>query len=389
MPSQNGQAQQQGNNLPTTGFPVTRNTNSSYYVESISTDNAPQCLLEDSFINNTMTYSSDSVIRDCNVPVAMCLLHFTKQCEGRICYGPYCSYHHQLTSMRQFIGLTNEDKLTSRIVSVSQTQMHGRFMHIITSIIPLGENISYFEQWTKDLTNIPHDERNVIAKFYTLLCNPESACDSNSEQALLRQYVNEVTAYFYNLIRAYQNQLINIKMPICMSEEQESNLIKRSKWFQINHKADGVKKVVHNPMEGFTTKKLMTYYIPIMKFNAFDILNFMTYNLEPSLNQEGYLNNCELVHTHIVHGTNYGIHNNVDTYSITNQNFNYPTQLNAIINSEIVSRITNLDVLNLYCSVENEKVCRYVELPAATLKTDACAKFNITAITAPILFKYR
>lgn len=359
------------------------------FLDNIQNNNASaECpMLVDSFINNTMMYNSDSPIRDCTTPIAMCLLQFTGMCDGNICFGVYCAYHHQLMSMRQFIGMTNEDQLTSRVCSVSQTRMHGRQMHIITSIIPVGENLSFFETWTKDLTNIPHDERATISKFFTLLCNHESACTSNAEHALLKQYVAEVTAYAFNLVRGYQNQLININMALNLTKTQIDKLLLRSKWFKNVHQNEFLQKVEYGPQVDGET--VWTYYIPIMMFNVFDILNFMTYNLEPSLQNEGYLPNCELTYTHIIHGNNYGVFNSVETYNNTNKQFNYSPQLNAAVNQQVTARVTNLDVLSLFCTSDNIKTVDYIEVPCALLKSDTCAKFNLSAINAPQLFKYR
>lgn len=334
----------------------------------------------DSFINNTMMYSTDTPSRDCSIPYALCLLYFLGQCDGNLCIGVYCAYHHQLMSGRHFIGMTNEDRLTSRIVSVSQQQMRGKFMHLVTSIIPLRQSLSYFESWTKDLS-IPHEERANITKFFTILCNSESKCIANSAFAFMKQYVNEIAAHYFNMIRSYQNQLTQIKIPINMTTEQEAIFISDSEWFRKVYKSDGVEIIKCNrDNTSAQSADIVIYYIPIMKFNAFDILNFMTYNLEPALNQEGYLPNCELTNTHIVHGTNYGIFNCVESYSTQNKVFGYPPQLNQAINQQITARVANLDVLNLYCVSEPDKSVNYIEAPIALLKTDACAKFELSYI---------
>lgn len=388
MTSQTQQhTQQQGTSSST--VPGRSNNDSALGSATYNNGNREPCnnLLVDSFINNTMLYNSDAPIRDCNTPIAMCLLHFTKLCDGNLCFGVYCAYHQQQLTSRQFIAMTNDDKLTSRLVTVSQNPMYGRFMHLITSILPQGENLAYYESWVKDLPNIPHDERSIVAKFFCLLGNPESKCTSNTEHALLKQYLNEVAAYAFNLIRVHQNQLNNIKIPLTMSIAQRNELTKKSLWFKNVQEVETINVVYHGKEDD--VNDIVTFFIPIMKFNAFDILMFMTYNLEPSLNDEGYLPNCELVHTHIVHGTNYGIYNNVESYNLTNKNFNYPAQLNSVVNQQVTARVTNLDVLSLYCVSDNLKISTYVEMPVALLKTDTCAKFNLSAIHAPELFKYR
>lgn len=387
MPADQTQNRSQSQGNAPSAFNSRSNNDDGVGSDLVDANNEPINLMTDSFINNTMLYNSDAPIRDCSTPMAMCLLQFTKMCDGNICFGVYCSYHHQQLTSRHLIAMTNDDKLTSRVVSVSQNAMYGRYMHIITSIMPQGENLAFYEAWVKDLPNIPHDERSVLAKFFTLLCNAESKCTSNTEHALLKQYLNEVAAYAFNLIRVYQNQLNNIRIPITMSTPQHLDLVRRSKWFKDVLAGTEVEKITHDSSDNGV--EIVTFFIPIMKFNAFDILMFMSYNLEPSLNEEGYLPNCELVHTHIVHGTNYGIYNHVESYNLTNKNFNYPAQLNSVVNQQITARVTNLDVLSLYCVSDNQKISSYIEMPAALLKTDTCAKFNLSAIHAPELFKYR
>lgn len=358
--------------LPTT---ISRNNN------AIITD-----LNNDSLINSTMTYNADIPHRDCVSLTAICLLYFTGKCDGMLCFGPYCAYHHQLTTMRQMIGMTNAGVNTTRLVTVSQTQMHGRFMHLITSAIPLNKPLSFFDAWCRDVANIPHEERSDIAKFFTIICNKESACNSNTDYALLKQYLNEVTAHYFNVIRSHQHRIESLKIPFNVSSDQRNELLLSSEWFKRIDADSNIEKI-ECPGKN-EDEKVYLYYIPFNLFNAFDRLMFMTYNLEPALNEEGYLPNCELTNTNIVHGTNYGIYNSVESYNAVNKNFNYTPDLNVAVNQQVPARIRNLDPISLFCVSDSTKMTTYIDLPVAHLKKDTCAKFDLNGIRSLSLFKY-
>lgn len=345
----------------------------------------------DSFINNTMMYSRDTPPRDCVVPTVICLFNFTGNCEGNLCYGPLCSYHTQLASMRQYVAMTNEDKVSSRVVSVSIPKLHGRFVQLILSAMPVNKDLAFYEEWVKNLINSPQDERAEVAKFLCILCSNEKNIASNAEFASLKQYVAEVASGYLNLIKSYQSQLEHIKIPLSVSYDMRAELRRTSPWFFNMETAEGVEKNECSSANGqpdTEENKVFLYYVPIFLFNAFDILNFMTYNLEPGLNDEGYLPNCELVNHYIVHGTNYGIFNCVETYNYKNNKFNYPPQLAAAVNQQVVARVANLDVLSLYVVSDSPKVSSYIDTPVALLRNDTCSRFELSQIRSYKLFRY-
>lgn len=345
-----------------------------------SKSNSNSTKRRESLINQIFSYSKDRPQRDCSAPNAICLLSFTGNCEGTICFGCYCSYHHQLLTMRLFIGMTNEDKTSSRIVSVSQTQVQGKYMHLVTSLVPLDQPFSYFESWVKEMTNSNHEERTTIAKFFTILCNDDSNTPNNADFAKLKQYLQDVHAHYHILIQVFQSQLENVKIPLCISKKVENELEQQSEWFKNIKENTSVESVKCKTNEN-SEVDVTIYYVPILLFNTFDILMFMTYNLEPALNVEGYLPNCELLNTNIVHGTNYGIYNHVDKYNIKNNNFNLPPELNNALVQQITARVTNLDVLTLFCISDSFNSSHYVDAPIAFLKTNACTiRFNLNSI---------
>lgn len=337
--------------------------------------------IPDSLINSLMQYNESRQTMSqntlCNAPQALCLFNFMGTCSHNMVYGPFCPYHHQILLSKYITALTNADKSSTRLVSVSLKNVWGAPFNLITSMVPIGLSYSEMEQLLHFGSGINNDERATITRFYTIICNSPSDCEQDANLSAFKGYLNEVTGYFYDMLSRSEAILDGIKVELTVSSDMREKLLKRSRWFanidKNNEKLNVDKRVFDNTH--------YMYYIPIVCFNLLDILTIMTYNLEPALNSIGYMPNCNLAEYYYVHGTFMGIRNAIDSFNASNSNFHdYPVPIAHALSRDVLSRVNNLDIMILPSFAEGRKNAEYIPMPAAIQKKDHCQKFDIARI---------
>lgn len=348
---------------------------------SIDTMENTEKVIQESLINSLMQYNESRRTMTqntlCTAPQALCLFNFMGNCSHSMIYGPFCPYHHQIILNKYITALTNMDKSSTRLVSVSLKNVWGAPFNIITSMAPIGLSYSEMEQALHFGSGVNNDERAIITRFYTIICNSPMDCEQDANLSAFKGYLNEVTGYFYDMLARSEAILDGIKVELTVSHKTREDLMKRSRWFNnidSNHENLNVDKRV------FDNTHYM-YYVPITCFNLLDILTIMTYNLEPALNSIGYMPNCNLAEYYYVHGTFMGIRNSIDSFNATNTNFHdYPVPIAHALSRDVMSRVNNLDIMILPSFAEGRKNVEYVPMPTAIQKKDHCQKFDIARI---------
>lgn len=321
-----------------------------------------------SFVNSQMRYDHNKSLmlesqhgsEQCGPALGdlkvMCLLSFIGCCDNsRMAFGPYCLVHNKLLFNRTFMATTNDGSVAP-LVSVGLTPMKGLGTMILTStmggIVDENDLAIILEPLSRMVDGVMF--QNVI-KFFMLLLTPESQWNADIYLNDFKRYMTEVSTGYYRFVSKHAMTIEKTLVAVGVSASMFPSLQNSSWWNEIFDLADNKQISIHSDndygadykVRDLNSRDMITYMIPMQKFNILDILTLLSFNFDIRHGEVGYQPNTCIQNSRIFIGVGYGLHNALKS-TVPVPNFNvYPANISKILRDFFPVPQHNLDFIIL------------------------------------------